>query len=197
MITTIEFNSYYFSFFEDIATSYQGPVKFKISPNTTVGQIKQLLIDKQSPYQIYAKNINEITAQLVFYGSQSGSGSPTCIKLTDNKKEIKDMLPVKLDLYNIHWYLSDIKTFRYQVINVNKKYEVIERLNLVSLSDDMKLDDIKSEISGQIGLVALKILDMNNIEMHPDKTLAQLGITPTTTYPDHDQVYRRLVINSE
>ena len=60
----------------------------------------------------------------------------------------------------------------------------------------MKLDEIKTTISNELNIPTncFKILFTNNIEMNPDKTLSQLGITLTTSYPSDNQLYRQMII---
>ncbi len=187
----IQLNCYYFSFLEDIPVSYYGPTILKVDIDTSIECVKKLLIEKQSPYQIHAHNIDDITLQLVFHGD-----STTCIKLTDNQISINSVIPLHNDSesYTIHWYLSQIKNMRYQLSTNNIHFDYQSKL--IYLSDDMKLPEIKTKISDELNIPinSFKILHMNDVEMNHDKTLAQLGITPTTSYPTDNQMYRHLVI---
>lgn len=179
----INLNCYYFGFVDDISVSYYGPTFLKVDMNTSVENIKKLLIETQSIYQKHAHDINDIIVQIVFYGD-------TCIKLTNNQTSINDVIPLsrKSESYTIHWYLSKIQSIKYQLIVNDKQSEVID------ISDDMKLNEIKTIIGNELNISVncFKILHMNNIEMNSDKTLAQLGITPTTSYPSDNQMYRQI-----
>lgn len=187
----VELNCYYYRFVEDIPVSYYGPTILNVSSDTSVECIKNLLIKKQSPYQIHANNIDDITVQIVSYLDPT-----TCIKLTNNQLLIRDAVSLlrKSESYTIHWYLSKIKTIRYQLSRKDKLFN--SQLKLVYLSDDMKLDEIKTTISNELNIPTncFKILFTNNIEMNPDKTLSQLGITLTTSYPSDNQLYRQMII---